>query len=529
MAGSIDNILPFRGLTDFEIEEYFLTDKASIVNRMENNGFKQFMDNYSRSNENGILTDCKYYDIDEYNALEYVKNRSSVKVLNLNIRRIAKNKGELIAFLQTLSSKIDILILTETGDDAGHYINENSFPDYYYCIEPSTNNRYGGVAILIRKELGEFKLRNDLSLNKSCACTHCEWETLWLEVNIDRTAHIIGAIYRHPKGDTSHFTEELTKKLDKIPKTSISIIAGDMNIDLIKYEECSVHNYFATLSAYNFSPYITLPTRLTAYSATLIDHMFLRLPAKNNCSQIIAGNFMVNITDHLPSFLILPNNEKDSKEQRPKCRIFSEKNMSKFSYEMKQINWDEILPDSTDPDLMCNQFYNVINRLYEKCFPYVKVSKSKFKDKPWVTLGLKKSIKHKNLLYRKNVRSPSEHNFKKYNDYKNLLSTCIKDAEINHFKNIFENKKESSTNFWKSLGKSLQNRKSNNKNTLNKIILNNKTLDTDEDIANGMNSFFCSIGENISKTVRSNTGSINDFRRYLKDKVEQSFFSPSCN
>ena len=53
----------------------------------------------------------------------------------------------------------------------------------------------------------------------------------------------------------------------------MSGIAGDLNIDLCK---CSVNNdvaaYVDNLVSNNFMPVILMPTRITARSATLIDH-----------------------------------------------------------------------------------------------------------------------------------------------------------------------------------------------------------------------------------------------------------------
>ena len=50
-------------------------------------------------------------------------------MLHINIRRIAKNKGKLLALLWVIDLKFDIVILSEIGDDGNNYINDNYFPD----------------------------------------------------------------------------------------------------------------------------------------------------------------------------------------------------------------------------------------------------------------------------------------------------------------------------------------------------------------------------------------------------------------
>ena len=65
-------------------------------------------------------------------------------------------------------------------------------------------------------------------------------EDLWVEVtNNFGEKHIVSVIYRHLKGNVKLFTEHFEKSLSKIENNrSIkhSIITGDFNIDLIKFD-----------------------------------------------------------------------------------------------------------------------------------------------------------------------------------------------------------------------------------------------------------------------------------------------------
>ena len=104
-----------------------------------------------------------------------------------------------------------------------------------------------------------------------------------------------------------------------------------------------------------------------------------------------------------------------------------------------------------------------------------------------------------------------------------MLSTCLKTAEIKYYEELFKNKKESTTKFWKTLGRNLQNRKTNKKNKINKIIIDGKILTDEKEIADGMNSFFCTIGENIANNVSRNNECLHSYRSYLSNKIEQTF------
>ena len=54
-----------------------------------------------------------------------------------------------------------------------------------------------------------------------------------------------------------------------------SIIMGDMNINLLKYDTHSKTNdYLNNLFSHGFLPLITKPTRVTPVTASLIDHIY---------------------------------------------------------------------------------------------------------------------------------------------------------------------------------------------------------------------------------------------------------------
>ena len=88
---------------------------------------------------------------------------------------------------------------------------------------------------------------------------------------------IIGVLYRPPGNDTiTTFTDHLKALLPKITKGKKTVVlTSDMNINLLK---CSKHKptsyYYDTLLSNGFTPKITVPTRVTHSTATLIDHLF---------------------------------------------------------------------------------------------------------------------------------------------------------------------------------------------------------------------------------------------------------------
>ena len=73
------------------------------------------------------------------------------------------------------------------------------------------------------------------------------------------------------------------------------IIGGDINIDLLKSNMITTQNYLTNMLSNNLIPNITIPTRFTDRSATLIHHIFTRIPKSHINNLITAGNFLIDI------------------------------------------------------------------------------------------------------------------------------------------------------------------------------------------------------------------------------------------
>ena len=88
----------------------------------------------------------------------------------------------------------------------------------------------------------------------------------------------VGSVYRHPSGNSMHFTESINQCLKNVDTNNTLIVGGDINIDLLKCDTSMTQNYLSTMLSYNLIPNIIIPTRFTDRTCTLIDHIFTRLP-----------------------------------------------------------------------------------------------------------------------------------------------------------------------------------------------------------------------------------------------------------
>ena len=248
-----------------------------------------------------------------------------------------------------------------------------------------------------------------------------------------------------------HFVEDLERTLININGNASCILAGDMNIDIIKFENEGTMNYLTTFFSYRFLPYITLPSRITSFSATCIDHIFVRIADKKRIASddIASGLFFNDITDHLPCFISIKCGNYITKNNRPLTRVFGDKNCKRFIESMQAENWPALY--SLDVDWYSN-FISVIKHKFETCFPLVRVSRKRLKDRPWITAGFKSSIKKSHRLYRDTLYGNCPQMINKYKKYKVILRNCLKVAEQNYYCHLFDDTKQSAYNLWKNLG-----------------------------------------------------------------------------
>ena len=130
--------------------------------------------------------------------------------------------------------------------------------------------------------------------------------------------------------------------------------------------------------------------------------------------------------------------------------------------------------------------------------------KMKFKSKPWITLGLQKSISVKNKLLKNfiNKKGPilKEEFHTNYKKYRNLLSTLMKKSKQAYYDKYFERNWNNIKNTWKGI-KSLISLKTVASNVPTVLSLDNgDTITNPYDIANTSNNYFASIAETMKKT-----------------------------
>ena len=95
----------------------------------------------------------------------------------------------------------------------------------------------------------------------------------------------------------------------------------------------------------------------------------------------------------------------------------------------------------------------------------------------------------------------------------------MREAERQYYMNNFDARKNGILNMWKIIGKTLNPKKDKSPNTINRLLIENKNITDDQEIAESLNSFFCSVGKKLAdKLPKSKTS----FRSYLTRPLKTS-------
>ena len=177
-----------------------------------------------------------------------------------------------------------------------------AIPSYNFVHADSVTNA-GGVGVYVSSK---FRFQADLELNLNLNGCEEIWLNLITEENLS-TKITIGAMYRHPNvrsNDIEGFSETLCNTIHKITKRNgIFYLLGDINIDLnISKRSMGSSLYLEHLTNCGSLPNITIPTRVTENSSTIIDHIitndysYIINPGAIRCDNELSDHYVVFCT-----------------------------------------------------------------------------------------------------------------------------------------------------------------------------------------------------------------------------------------
>ena len=465
-------------------------------------------------------TKCDYYMEDTFIKKFSTPGNHNKKLslLDLNIKSLPRHYDEFIEYLTLLNFEFSCLGISET------WLNEckealYDIPGYVTVSKYRTDRRGGGVSLYIRHEI-PFTIRHDVD------CFDSEMESIFIEIDrhIFQTPSniVIGLIYRMPDASVDIFNERITDILNIINREKkIIYLIGDLNIDLFK---CESHKPTSAvldiLYSHNVFPLITKLTRVTEKTATLIDHILT-----NNldvASEHEQGILCTDISDHYAIFHIAGNISHDNLKDLAKTRQIRDmrrQNIEKFTNEMQQINWN-CVTDKSDAQASYSEFHRVISQKYNKCYPYRKMNKPYYNNKPWLTNAMKELIKMKNKLYiiRNKANAPDGSN-ERYRMYRNKLNHILRSAERKYYQDLLIEHKTTVKKSWQTIKGIINKRKYRLNNT--KLKHNGAIIEDGKLVADKFNKYFVNVGESLAKSIPQSKRKPDE---YIDFKTSESFY-----
>ena len=288
--------------------------------------------------------------------------------------------------------------------------------------------------------------------------------------------------------------------VDRINKENkYCLLLGDFNIDLLKFDSHPGSEELTnTLGSFSFHPQILKPTRITHHSATLIDNIFFNSLEHHT----ISGNILSGITDHLPNFIIINKFSALPKNVKIYKRDYSNLDKDALASELSSIDWNEVFvsdSEATNVNTLFQSFYSRITEVIDKHVPVRKLTRKEIKSlsKPWVTFGIKTTIRVKQKLYEKYLKSGNTYYLTKYKYYRNKVSSLIKHSKQEYYNDYFKTNSKNIRNIWKGI-KQLITLKPRGVNLMSKISHINQTITDPKAIANAFNKHFSNIGERLA-------------------------------
>ena len=156
-----------------------------------------------------------YYSVEGMSKIQN-KNLGDISIVHVNARSLVLNFDSIISFLEKANLP-EIICISETRlrDKKIKWQKKLvTIPNYDLVYDNSLTSA-GGIAVYAKQDIFKYKVRKDLKLDVP------ECESIFLEIDVpDKTSEnvktlLLGAVYRHPKSNTTLFIDKLCNTLEK--------------------------------------------------------------------------------------------------------------------------------------------------------------------------------------------------------------------------------------------------------------------------------------------------------------------------
>jgi len=469
-----------------------------------------------------------YYNLDDFSISLTESSTQDFTIVSLNSQSLRAKFDQIRIFMETNDCRIDVLILQETWlgiNDNTSYLHING---YDFISTPKRISGHGGLAMYVKSTLSS-NISSNLDPGSDI------FEAQFIEITIDSSHKklLIGNVYRPPKDNIenySKFIEEFSQIMSSLSRNNTNVvIGGDFNLNLLQINNKPIfHEFIDAIFTNAFLPQITLPTRFSEQSGSLLDNFFTKVT--ENSSNSTSGVILTHISDHLPIFTKIPLKLKGERNRGSFTFVTNHNAESNFIDEIKETDFHDHI--DTGPDANASVNYHILSSKLEiisrKHFSkrQIKIRHYKHKKSPWVTYEIIRSIRYKDKLYKKYKSTPTDSEYYitnkiNFTTYSKIIKKMIREAKQKYYQNYFSRFRNDISKTWSKINEIIGKRK--NKLERNQSFSHNNTLISDEHIiSEKFNDFFCNIAENIEEHD-SHVNDNGEFRKYLDEPNMRNF------
>ena len=440
-----------------------------------------------------------YYTENEFNNIPNLKNK--LTYFNTNIRSIPKNFDTLKYFLFELNHNFSIISISETWLKQYNKDNYN-LKGYSHISKIRPKKSGGGTSIFVRSDIN-FKIKENISVDLPGV------DSIAIEIHKDELNStknvIILALYRPPNINAAHFIIKLTDTMQTLHEQNKHVfLMGDFNIDITEAMLTTnriVNDFHNLFLSYHFYNLINKPTRVTENKSSIIDNIYT-----NVSKTLVNGIFKTDFSDHYSIFCVTDLTKPLAKNKTVIKREFNANNIRKFNETLNQTDWGPVY-NLEDFNESYSYFQKKFDHALNLHFPS-KTVEIKYNNRvPYITRGIRQSIKQKHKLYDTYLKNPTDLNMANYKIHRNKLTSLLRITERTFHEEQLEINVNDSTKCWKIIKEAVgQNSVINDDNCtfhINGNDVNDKQIISDE-----FNEYFVNIGPKLASNIDNTSNPI---------------------
>lgn len=189
--------------------------------------------------------------------------------------------------------------------------------------------------------------------------------------------------------------------MNQLPSNAEIFIVGDLNVDLSQKKSQSYQTIKSLEHTNGLIQLINNSTRITSKSNMVLDHIYT-----NSDTIKSSGVLDINVSDHLPIYVICKKLKTETKLVSFKCRKLKYFCVDFYKEKILALNWEKLY-ETSDPNLGLELLINNIRLVLDRHYP-IKDYKNVPAMANWISNEIIELMKQRDNLYKRAKMTKNE-------------------------------------------------------------------------------------------------------------------------